>query len=251
MFGWAFALSFFRYIDGGGDGGGGKSTSASLKKGRSGRKRGGSQRSHGNNNSSNSYNEDYFNEMPTALGSGGGGTNEVDRINQLMARFAVNGGVGGVQQPTAAYNMFAGYPPKGDDLMDNLLIDGGGGMGHRKGGFGIQSNGSPFGGGDSHQNWNRSSGGSAGLPHPMMMMPGQQNLMTNYFTPSLMTMMKTTPPSSNGHYMNTDFASLPPAISMMSHNPLLLMEEEDAVDGGGGGGGVGVVRGHSLNEKLR
>lgn len=175
--------------------------------------------------------------MPTALGGGGGagaGAYDMDRINQLMARFAVNGG--GVQQqqqpPMAAYNMFAGYP-KGDDLMDHPLmtIDGGTRKGY----------GSPFG--DTH-NWNRSStGASAGLPHPMMMMmPGQQNLMTNYFTPGLM--MKTPPSSSNGHYMNTDFSSLPPAINM-SHNPLLLME--DAVDGDGGGGG----RGHSLSEKLR
>lgn len=182
--------------------------------------------------------------MPTALGG-----NDVDRINQLMARFSMNGGGGGLGQPLGAMNMYAGYQ-KGDDLTDHLMmIDN-----QRKGGY-QRTDGSPAGGlmglTNDATNWNRSSsvggGGLTGsaMPHPMMMMPGQQNLMTNYFTPGLMT--KT--PSHTLNYMNTDYASLPPAINQH----LLLLEEEDgdALDGGGLGGG-GINRGQmSLNEKLR
>lgn len=120
--------------------------------------------------------------------------------------------------------MFAGYQ-KGDELMDMMIENS-----NRKGGY----QGSPLG--ENGGNWNRSSGtggiGGGALPHPMMMMPGQQNLMTNYFTPGLM--MKT--PSN---YLNTDYASLPPGINL-SHN--LLLEEED------GGGSRGQ---QSLSEKLR
>lgn len=197
-------------------------TTAPSKK-RSSKKRGGSK----NNNSLQS--EDYLqHEMPTALGGG----NDLDRINQLMARFTMNGngnggggGVGGgVGQPAmGAYNMFAGYQ-KGDDLVDLVMAE----NGQRK----YHIDGSPVG----DHSWNRGGGGGGGaMPHPMMMMPGQQNLMTNYFTPGLM--VKT--PNS---FMNTDYASLPPAINL-SHS-LSLLEEDDSVD-------VGGVRGQRLNEKLR
>lgn len=166
--------------------------------------------------------------MPTALGG-----NDVDRINQLMARFSSMNGGSASGQPLAAMNMFAGYNnPKGDSDLTDLLID------PRKSYHRME--GSPQGlMGDV--NWNRNSVSGGGLtgsamPHPMMMMPGQQNLMTNYFTPGLMTKA----PLNN--YMNTDYSSLPPAI-----NHLLLEEDDndlDAVDGGGG-------RGQSLSEKLR
>lgn len=144
--------------------------------------------------------------------------NELDRINQLMSKWTGNG------QPSA-YNLYAGYQ-KGDDLMEVMLEN------SRKG---FRLDGSPLLVGDN-LNWSRGSSGNGGgsaLPHPMMMMPGQQNLMTNYFTPGLM--MKT----PNSYQLNTDYASLPPAINLANS---LLEEGDTTMDSRGQ---------QSLNEKLR
>lgn len=148
--------------------------------------------------------------MPTAIqgGGGGGAGSEMDRISQLMARCAATGGGG-------AMNLFGGSFHKGDgDLTTDLMIEN---NAQRKG---FRYDGSPLMMGENSNNssWSRSGGGA--LPHPMMMMPGQQNLMSNYFTPSLM--MKT----PNNAYVNSDYSSLPPAVNL---NHLLLEQEE--IDG--------------------
>lgn len=144
--------------------------------------------------------------MPTAVQGG----SDLDRISQLMARCTATGG---------AMNLFGGNFNKGDgDLLADLMIEN---SAQRKG---YRYDGSPLMMGTDNSNsssWSRSGGGGGGaLPHPMMMMPGQQNLMSNYFTPSLM--MKT----PNNAYLNSDYSSLPPAVNL---NQLLLEQEE--IDG--------------------
>lgn len=178
--------------------------------------------------------EDFLNEMPTVIG---GLNSDQERINQLLARFSFsdnnNGGGGPTHHPPGAYNLSVGgggglgvYHQKGDDLTADLMIENNQPRMMMRNGY-------------NNMDWmprsQQQQQQQPAMPHPMMMMPGQQNLMTNYFTPNLM--MKTTQPP--GNYLNTDYASLPPGINL-SHN--LLEEEDDTVDG---------MRGQSLNEKLR
>lgn len=181
----------------------GRSSSKAHKK-RS-KKRGSSSRTSGGVNL-----DDYISDMPIPSGGGGG----VDPFGQLAK---------GMRN----MNLYGGFP-KGGDLTD-LLID-------RRADRSVESPGSL---GDPYYYQNR--GHAPGLPHPMMMMPGQQNLMTNFLTPSLM--MKT-PPSYN---LNSDYSSLPPAINLSGHSG----EGIDSGIGGNGGGGRGGLHLEKADRRAR